>query len=137
MLVTFLVASVLVFYVFILNEEECETCDDNAMKYIFTDDGNITILLQEDVINFSDVSVYILDWQDNIYINDSINFNIWNFNNSNYFLWTDSNGDSKIGSGDTLEIYNPNGLDFSHCSIKIFKKSTDELVYDSSRIEIG
>jgi hypothetical protein len=109
----------------------------NIVGGITTTDSNITIsLIGNESLSSSDARIIITDAQDEDYRNNNPDNSVWNFNDSNYFLWTDSNDDGKIGPGDILKIYNPHGLESGFWRLQIIQKSTDKLTNDSWRIEI-
>jgi FlaG/FlaF family flagellin (archaellin) len=114
----------------------------NITGTIETKNQNITISLAGDTLSADDARITITDSGDNVRINNSVDEgSAWDIDaaggNTESFKWVDANGDDKIGSGDTLKVYDDDGgLSVGSWYVKVIQKSTGKAAYDSSEIEI-
>ncbi len=112
---------------------------------IETKNKNIEISLAGDTLSANDARITITDNNDTVYTNAAPSAGTaWDIDltgpGTSEFKWIDQNGDSKIGSGDTLRLYNNTlnkGLRDGDWYVKVIQKSTGKAAYDSSAIEIS
>ncbi len=110
----------------------------NITGVISTQNQNVTITLSGDVMSANDARVVITSWNDTVTtIADITAGSAESLTAEGTFKWIDSSGDSKIGAGDTIKVYNTtDGLSVGDWYIKIIQKSTGKPAYDSDAIEI-
>jgi len=98
--------------------------------------GSFTISYYGQTIQKDDTKINITNPNEELdVIQNPQNNTIFSLNNG-VFKWTDETGDNKIGDNDKINIYSNSGLIHGTWNVKIIKKSTSEIIYDTN-VTIG